>query len=118
MFNIKEKLTIEDVHLWMDGGTVTLVMQDQNSQTYEIEFVQNVSLKRYENLPRPGSLLLNRKEVEVRSKLEKEIVNAVQQAEWGTGIREEEKESLKMIIGDCINFIKSERYIELAKIHK
>ncbi|RNI22350.1 hypothetical protein EFB08_19750 [Rufibacter latericius] len=28
VFNFTEKLIIEDVHLWMDGGSVTLVMQD------------------------------------------------------------------------------------------
>ncbi|QNF34422.1 hypothetical protein HUW51_17455 [Adhaeribacter swui] len=116
MFNIKDKLTIVDVSCWMDGGTITLIMQDQNSQTCEIEFVQKVALKRYENHPRPGSLLINRKEVEVRSELEKEILIAVQQAEWGTAIIEEEKDSLKMIIEDCIDFVKSERYIELAQI--
>ncbi len=101
----------------MDGGTVTLVMQDQSSQTCEIEFVQKVSLKRYDHLPRPGSLLINRKEVEVRSELEKEILIAVQGAEWGKGIKEEDKNSFKRIIEDCIDFVKSERYRDLAQTH-
>ncbi|WP_210464641.1 hypothetical protein [Rufibacter roseolus] len=118
MFNIKGKLTIEDVHLWMDGGSVTLVMQDQNSQTCEIEFVQRATLKRFDNLPRPGSLLLNRKEVEVRSDLEKEILFAIQGAVWGAGISQDEKFLLKRAIEDCVDFTKSEHYIKLAQTFK
>ncbi|AMM50853.1 hypothetical protein TH61_06185 [Rufibacter sp. DG15C] len=118
MFNIKGNITIEEVKLWMDGGTVTLILTDHNSQTCEVEFVQKVALKRYAGHPRPGSLMLNRKEVEIRSLVEKEVLEAIHRANWGAGIKEEEKESLRKLLEDCINFIKSEEYIHLSKALK
>jgi hypothetical protein len=118
VLNITEKLTITDVQLWMDGGTATFVLMDKSSQTFEVEFVQKVALKRYNFLPRPGSLLLNRREVEVRSETEKEILVAIKLADWGTAIKDEEKEVFKGIKEDCIKFIESEYYIELANSYK
>ncbi|KAA3438405.1 hypothetical protein [Rufibacter hautae] len=77
--------------------------------------MQKVALKRFDYLPRPGSLLLNRKEVEIRSDLEKEILIAIQQAEWGNGVAHNERYFLKRAIEECIDFTKKIHYIKLAK---
>ncbi len=91
-----------------------MTLQEHNSKTCEIEFVQKVSLKRYENLPRPGSLLLNGNEIEVRSKDEEEILAAVAKAEFSSSIKNEERKALSRVIDDCIEFAKSDKYVELA----
>ena len=114
-FNPKGKLTIEDFHAWMDGGTVTLVTWDEELNNFEIEFVQKMSLVRRGNLPCPGSLLLNRKEVEIRSELESKIISAVKSANWGQKIVEKEKGLLRQMITECTEFITSDKYIEVSK---
>jgi hypothetical protein len=107
---------IEDVHCWMDGGTITLKMKKNESLFYDVEFVQKVSLTNREKLPLPGSLLLNNKEIEIRSELETEIVSEIKFAEFGDKILESEKTLLKKIISEAVEFVESEEYINLAKI--
>ena len=41
---MKKIVIIEDVHCWMDGGTITLKMKENESLFYDVEFVQKVSL--------------------------------------------------------------------------
>jgi hypothetical protein len=82
-FNPTGQLIIEDIQLWMDGGTVTLITRDNGLNNYEIEFVQKAFLKKYDNLPYPGSLLLDKKEIEIRSELESKIISAIKSADWG-----------------------------------
>jgi len=114
-FNPKGNLTIEDVKTWMDGGTVTVITRDKESNNFEIEFVQKVSLVRRDNLPCPGSLLLDRKEVEIRSELESKIISSVKTADWGQKIIEKERGLFRQMITDCVDFITSDKYIEVSK---
>ena len=113
--DMKKIVIIEDVHCWMDGGTITLKMKKNESLLYDVEFVQKVSLTNREKLPLPGSLLLNNEEVEIRSALETEILSEVKVAEFGVKIVAKEKELLKKIISEAVEFIESEDYIEVAK---
>ncbi len=112
---MKKIVIIEDVHCWMDGGTITLKMKKNESLLYDVEFVQKVSLTNREKLPLPGSLLLNNEEVEIRSALETEILSEIKVAEFGVKIVASEKELLKKIISEAVEFIESEDYIEVAK---
>jgi hypothetical protein len=114
-FNPKGQLTIEDVHAWMDGGTVTLITKDAESNNFEIEFVQKVVFEDQYDSPKPGSLLLDKKEVEIRSELESKIITGVKNADWGTKIIESEKPLLGQMISECIEFVISVKYIEVAK---
>jgi hypothetical protein len=114
-FNPRGNLIIEDVQAWMDGGTVTLITRDKELNNFEIEFVQKVSLVKRDNLPYPGSLLLDRKEVEVRSELESKILAAVKSADWGEKIIDKEKKLLRQMIAECVNFITSDKYIDILK---
>jgi hypothetical protein len=113
---MKKNVIIEDVLCWMDGGTVTLKIKKNEALFYEVEFVQKISLSNREKLRLPGSLLLNKKEVEIRSKLEKEILSEIKIAQFGTKILESEKDLLKKIISEAIEFVESENYIKVAKI--
>jgi hypothetical protein len=114
-FNPKGHLTIEDVQAWMDGGTVTLITRDKELNNFEIEFVQKMSLVKRDTLPYPGSLLLGGKEVEIRSELESKIISAIKTADWGQKIVEKEKSLLRQMITECVDFITSDKYIEVSK---
>jgi hypothetical protein len=109
------QIIIEDVLCWMDGGSVTLKMNENETDIFEVEFVQKVSLINRENFPKPGSLLLDGKEVEIRSSLESEIISKIKMADFGPKIIESEKDLLKKIIAESIEFVESENYIEIAK---
>lgn len=110
---MKNQVVIEDVFTWMDGGTVTLKLK-KDKEFFDVEFVQKMVLSR-KKTPRPGSLLLNEKEVEIRSELEQKLLSELKTAKFGTTIIEREKELLKKIISDSINFVESEDYIKIAK---
>jgi hypothetical protein len=116
---MNNKIIIEDVGFWMDGGTITLKIKKENSIFYKVEFVQKVILEKskreIEGGLIPGSLVLNNKEVEIRSAMEKEILSEVKSAEFGTRIAEGEKNSLKTIILEAVDFIESEYYITVAR---
>lgn len=116
---MEKEIIIENVGVWMDGGTVTLKIKKDNSIFYEIDFVQKVILdkgkREIENNLIPGSLLLNRKEVEIRSLLEKEILSEIKVAKFGTKISESEKDSLNRIILEAIKFVESEDYLIVAQ---
>jgi hypothetical protein len=114
-FNPKGQLTIEQVYTWMDGGSVTLATKDKKGNAFSIEFVQKVSLQKEDYAPCPGSLLLNKNEIEVRSQIESKILSSLQQAVWGPAIVEAEKQLLSQIIGECIEFVTSDAYLEVAK---
>lgn len=115
LFNPAGKLTIEDVQTWMDGGTVTLLARDKESKSFEIEFVQKAFIKKGDNLPYPGSLLLDQKEIGIRSELESKIISAIKVADWGEKITEKEKGLLREMIDECVAFISSDRYLEVSK---
>jgi hypothetical protein len=109
------QVIIEDVQCWMDGGSVTLKMSYNETDFFEVEFVQKVSLINRENFSKPGSLLLDGKEVEIRSSLESEIISKIKMAVFGPKIIESEKDLLKKIISESLEFVESENYIEIAK---
>ena len=114
-FNPEGQLTIEEVYTWMDGGSVTLDTINECETTFSIEFVQKVSLQKHDYAPSPGSLLLNRNEIAIRSEIESKILLAVKQAVWGQKIVEAEKQLLSRIISECIEFVTSDAYLEVAK---
>lgn len=114
-FNPKGQLTIEDIYIWMDGGTITVIASDMENNKYEIEFVQKVILKKYNNHPIPGSLLLNRQVIETRSEIETRIISSIKNAEWGHQIKKNEKKLYKQMLSECINFIVSDNYLDLAR---
>ncbi|SFC85264.1 hypothetical protein [Flavobacterium phragmitis] len=113
-----EEIIIEDVFSWMDGGTITLKMRKQQSELYEIEFVQKMILEKGKRDPdrrAPGSLLLDNEEVEIRSPLERQLLLEIKIAEFGAGINVKERDSIKKTILEAIDFVESEDYIIVAK---
>jgi hypothetical protein len=115
-FAMKKNIIIENVGFCMDGGTLVLEMKKDQSTFYEVQFVQKVifsSRALMEQLP--GSLVLNARAVEMRSELEKEILSEIKSADFGTKISEKERDSLKQIISEHIDFVESEDYLKVAK---
>lgn len=112
---MKKTVIIEEVHCWMDGGSITLKMKKNESLFYDVEFVQKVFLTNQGKSSSPGSLLLNNKEIEIRSELETEILSEIKIAEFGSKILASEKELLKKAISEAIEFTESEDYIKVAK---
>ncbi|MBI3218795.1 MAG: hypothetical protein HYZ44_04730 [Bacteroidetes bacterium] len=115
LFNPTGQLTIEDVLSWMDGGSVTLFTRDKALNHFEIEFVQKVSLVKRDNLPYPGSLLLNKREVEIRSELESKIIATIKSADWGQKIDRKERPLLEQMVKECVDFTTSDKFIEVAR---
>ena len=99
----------------MDGGSVTLLTRDMEGRSFEIGLVQKVVLEKRDSLPYPGSLLLDKKEIEIRSELESRIISAIKGAEWGKKIIEKKKGLLRQMIDDCVDFIVSDKYIEVSR---
>jgi hypothetical protein len=115
LFNPIGTLIIEDVLVWMDGGSVTLKTVDSESNKFEIEFVQKVFLERTDHTSCPGALFLDKQEVAVRSDIESTILTFVKEAKWGQRIVEHEKQLLGDLIAECVDFVKSDKYIEIAR---
>jgi hypothetical protein len=115
IFNPKGRLVIYDYASWMDGGTLTLKTRDQDLSEFEIEFVQKTILIKQPDLPFPGSLLLNKEEVEIRSVLETQILIALRAVDTSPKIPQTDKMLLNKMISDCLEFITSDSYIEVAK---
>ncbi|KUJ59671.1 hypothetical protein AR687_21645 [Flavobacteriaceae bacterium CRH] len=115
-FDMKKQIIIENIGLSMDGGTLVLKMKKEESIFYEVQFVQkNIFSSRSPMSQLPGSLVLNEKEVEIRSELEREILSEIRIAEFGMQLEESERESFKRIILEAIDFVESEDYMTIAK---
>ena len=115
-FDPKGTLIIEDVYAWMDGGTVSLVVKDEESKSFDVAFVQKAFLTKRDNAPYPGSLLLNKQEVKLRSETESRIISAIRKSDWGSRIAENEKRSMRLLINEAVDFVLSDKYLEVAKI--
>jgi hypothetical protein len=114
-FNPKGKLIIEDVHAWMDGGTVTLITRDSEFNNFEIEIAQRATLQRQPNRPCPGSLLLDKEEVGIRSEMESKILASIRDAEWGSQILDKEKRILTRLINESVDYVASDNYLRVAR---
>jgi hypothetical protein len=112
------EVVIEEVLFWMDGGTITLKMKKDNSDFYEVEFVQKVLLEKSRRdyvRATPGSLRFDGKDVEIRSELERKLLLEIKVAEFGPNISKKERDSVKKIILEAIDFVESEDYITVAR---
>jgi hypothetical protein len=115
-FDMKKQIIIENIGVSMDGGTLVLKIKKEESIFYEVEFVQKVVFSSRVPMDRlPGSLVLNEKEVEIRSELEREILSEIRIAEFGMQLEESERDSFKRMILERIEFVESEDYITVAK---
>lgn len=101
------QIVIEDVAVWMDGGTVILKCLNNEGQKFSVEFSQSVLFEIYEFHNRlPGRLYLNEKIVEQRSELEEEIIKAIERARF------KENELDNKIVFEKIKYIKSQEYLD------
>lgn len=113
-------LVFQRIIFWMDGGSVSLDFLDADSRAINIQFTQTMSLKKYPFKPipkgmyTPGSLVYNEEEVPVRSDIEKQILEALEGFHFGAIIPSEGIDSTRETVKDCIGFVKSAKYLEIA----
>jgi hypothetical protein len=113
-------LVLQRIIFWMDGGSISLDFLDADSRTINIQFTQTMSLKKYPFTPipkgmyTPGSLVYNEEEVPVRSDMEKQILKALEGFQFGAIIPSEGIDSTRKTVKDCIDFVKSDRYLQIA----
>ncbi len=101
------QIVIEDIAIWMDGGTVILKCFNNERQNFSIEFTQSVLFEIYEFYNRlPGRLYLNEKIAEQRSELEEKIIKAIERVSF------KKKELDNKIIFEKIKYIESQEYLD------
>ncbi|WP_438425526.1 hypothetical protein [Aquimarina macrocephali] len=106
MINFRSKIEIEDISVWMDGGSITLKCRNENDQYFEIEFVQNVSWSLYESQNIPGRIYLDKELINQRSNLETEIINGLIKAELKS------RNSLdQRMLNEKLEYVSSEGYL-------
>jgi len=111
-FEFKGKPILTDIISFMDGGSVILQLKDSESLVkIEIRFMQAMILEKnpYSNYC-SGSLILDNKEVPIRSSLEKAILSTLKTIDLGFRTNLE-----KSIINEKIAFVESDDYLVTAK---
>jgi hypothetical protein len=135
----KEELTsvsIIDCAMAMDGGSLSLTLIDENGIQHTVLVPQSAEPVAYSDFRPPGSLIFDGRVVDVRGEEEKSIVNALKKAdiiaedtvpdrfhnnphsETSSDVREFMSGSAKKVIEQTvkyiIDFIESDKYVELA----
>lgn len=105
---LKHNIKIQEIQVWMDGGSVTINCSNSKGQEYIIEFQQHMILKTSSEGKMPGRIYLNNKLVNERSDVEKQILFILNKAI----IKREDK----LIIDEMINYVQSEEYEKNNKI--
>jgi len=119
--DFNDNLLLNQVALWMDGGSVTLYLTDKYSTEFTVEFCQTMSLKKHPYLSIPGSFLLNKIEIPIRSPYERIVLNALERLQFSVELLAVEKRKPKQlptyreIIDERIAFVESNEYLAIAK---
>lgn len=114
-------LVLKQVMIWMDGGSVTLSLTDRNFTEFTVEFCQVMSLKKDPRTSIPGSFLLNKIEIPIRSDDERVVLNALKHLQFSDELLAKEQREPKHlptyreIIGEQIAFVESNEYLKIAK---
>ena len=107
--------TIKDIAAWMDGGSLTLDCLSADGDNLEIEIVQHIALNQIINSRIPGRLYLNNELVEIRSKLEKsilnELINCIDSKDFSSKFTDIERRLIK----EKVEFIQSDDYLLISK---
>ena len=106
---LNKDIKINDVQIWMDGGSITIKCSDSDNNDYTMGVQQHMILKTSPNGKMPGRIYLNNKLVEERSDMEKAILSNLEKAM--TSIQSSIQTDDKIIIQEEINYIRSEQYI-------
>ena len=113
--NLKNPL-LNEVAEWMDGGSVTLYLVDDNATAFEVEFCQTMILENRTYLHIPGSFLFNREEVSIRSDSEKVLLTAIRNLRFKETIPVEEQIATKSLIEELVAFVESDEYLRIATL--
>jgi hypothetical protein len=140
-----EELTIIDGFYFTDGGSIILIAEDPDSIRHQITLAQHRFLEIFDPNLLPGRLYFNHQMIPVRSELEAELINLVQNSEivpveplerlkgeasisngpmmvvgddlkeYYAKVAEGKGEVINHLIENLINFVQSETYIRIAK---
>ncbi|WP_408023466.1 hypothetical protein [Tenacibaculum sediminilitoris] len=104
--NWNSKINIIDFQTWMNGGSLTLLCEDENEEKFKIDFVQNVFFERDKNLKLPGRIYLNDTLIQQRSENEYDIIHNLENLDLNSLKKLEKK-----ILRDKIMYMKSNQYL-------
>ncbi|EZH73550.1 hypothetical protein ATO12_16565 [Aquimarina atlantica] len=104
--DLTSQILIQELAIWMDGGSIKLKCTNQKKQEFEIEFVQNVNWEILEFQKLPGRIYLNENLIPKRSVMEKKIIESLETALFTNSSDIEET-----IFKEKINYVKSEQFI-------
>ena len=119
-----KRIVLKQVLLWMDGGSATLYLVDENATEFTVEFCQTMILEKHSYTNVPGSFLLNKTEIPIRSDEEQTILTALKKLQFSTELLAEEQRASKQlpgsptyreIIDERIAFVESNDYLIIAK---
>lgn len=114
MIDFKSEIEIEELHSWMDGGSIALKCRNKLNQTFEIEFVQNVFWDIYETQNIPGRIYLNKELIAQRSDLETQIINTLKTAHLKSSNPLEQK-----VLEEKLDYVNSQKYLtDQKKLNK
>lgn len=105
----QSQITIQEMAVWMDGGTVTVNCSNEKGESFEVEFVQYMNPSYPDKKAIPGRIYLNHDLVTVRSELETEILEAFDRADF-----KQVNHSNRSILSECLAFVRSDFYLDFA----
>ncbi len=91
----------------MDGGSLTLICENEKKQEFKIHFTQNVIWETIKELKLPGRIYFNDKLINQRSKIENSIIKNIENANF-----KDLSELKKGILKEKVQYVKSERYLK------
>ena len=110
--NLKSKTIIRDLSPWMDGGSITLNCENLAGQKFQIEFHQNMILDFHLGSKIPGRLYLNNTLVEVKSDLEKSIIENLEKGELDYDKTLPDYHLILGLLKEKIDYVNSEQYLK------
>ncbi|MDW3649476.1 MAG: hypothetical protein R8P61_20570 [Bacteroidia bacterium] len=103
-----EKLKFREIHIWMDGGSITLNFRDEKDKELMIELQQSATEEYLEEISKiPGRIYFDEKVIEKRSSEEEQILEYLKER-----IINKLEVLERRILEDQIRWIESPKYLE------
>lgn len=101
-------ITILEISIWMDGGSVTLNCVNTSNQKFEIEFHQYMIVEQ-KSPQYPGRIHLNKQLIKERSKMEFYLLHALEAAQWNPNKKFDKLDH--EILREKIDYVRSEQFL-------
>ncbi|QNH63637.1 hypothetical protein [Hymenobacter sediminicola] len=114
--NFENPLLLDDLIAWMDGGSVTLKLIDNNGSAFNVEFGQTMFLEKQPYGNTPGCFLLNGQEVPIRSDSESALLRALRNMQFKETLPADQQIATQNLIQESLDFVESEEYLRIAAL--